>query len=93
MKILLEKVRQKVNKLMDSHNRLIEENQMLIDEKKNLLKEISLLKSDISHLNNRVNEISISNSFQHNESDNRLARKKVNMFLREIDKCIALLNN
>ncbi len=93
MKVLLEKVSQKVNKLINSHNNLIKENEMLINEKENLLKEISLLKSEINHLNHRLNEISISNSFQSNESDNGLARKKVNMFLREIDKCIALLNN
>ena len=93
MKVLLEKVGQKVNKLIHSHNQLKEDNQILINQKEDLLKEISSLKSDVNHLNNRIHEISISNSFQNNESDNRLARKKINMFLREIDKCIALLNN
>ena len=40
-----------------------------------------------------MNDVSISKSFETAQTDNQLAKKKVNMFLREIDKCIALLNN
>ena len=93
LKALLDKVGEKVRELIISHNQLIEKNELLIVEKENFLKEINLLKSEINNLNNHLNEIKISNSFQNNENDNGLAKKKINMFLREIDKCIALLNN
>ena len=93
LKVLLDKVGEKVRELIISHNQLIEKNELLIVEKENFLKEINLLKSEINNLNNHLNEIKISNSFQNNENDNGLAKKKINMFLREIDKCIALLNN
>ena len=93
MKVLLDKVRKKVRDLIISHDRLIEKNELLIVEKENYIKEINSLKSEISDLNHRLNDIRISNSFQNNENDNSLAKKKINMFLREIDKCIALLNN
>lgn len=93
LKVLLDKVGEQVRKLITSHNQLLEKNELLIMEKENFLKEINLLKSEINHLNNHLNEIKISNSFQNNENDNGLAKKKINMFLREIDKCIALLNN
>ena len=93
MKVLLDKVGRKVRDLIISHNRLIEKNELLVVEKENYIKEINSLKSEISDLNHRLNDIRISNSFQNNENDNSLAKKKINMFLREIDKCIALLNN
>ena len=93
LKVLLDKVGEKVRELIISHNQLIEKNELLIVEKENFIKEINLLKSEINNLNNHLNEIKISNSFQNNENDNGLAKKKINMFLREIDKCIALLNN
>ena len=93
MKVLLNKVGEKIQKLIDSHSLLEKKNKILIEEKENLLQEISLLKSDVKNLNHRLNEVVISNSFQNNQNDNVLAKKKINMFLREIDKCIALLNN
>tara|TARA_B100002052_G_C15701490_1_gene515256 strand:+ start:329 stop:610 length:282 start_codon:yes stop_codon:yes gene_type:complete len=93
LKVLLDKVGKKVRDLIISHDRLIEKNELLIVEKENYIKEINSLKSEISDLNHRLNDIRISNSFQNNENDNSLAKKKINMFLREIDKCIALLNN
>lgn len=93
MKVLLDKVGKKVRDLIISHDRLIEKNELLVVEKENYIKEINSLKSEISDLNHRLNDIRISNSFQNNENDNSLAKKKINMFLREIDKCIALLNN
>ncbi len=93
MKVLLNKVGEKLEKLIDSHSLLTQENKILLEQKENLLQEISLLKSNIKNLNHRLNEVVISNSFQNNQNDNVLAKKKINMFLREIDKCIALLNN
>lgn len=93
MKVLLDKVSEKVRGLIISHKKLIEENNLLVVEKESFLKEINSLKSEINDLNHHLNEIRISNSFQNNENDNGLAKKKINMFLREIDKCIALLNN
>ena len=93
LKVLLDKVGKKVRSLIISHKQLTEENNLLVIEKENFLKEINSLKSEINDLNHHLNEIRISNSFQKHENDNGLAKKKINMFLREIDKCIALLNN
>ena len=93
MRILLDKVSEKVKELIISHNQIIEEKNLLINENKSFLKEIKSLKEEINSLNNYINEIRVSNSLKNNENDNSLAKKKINMFLREIDKCIALLNN
>ena len=93
MKILLEKINKKVNDLIISHQNLLEKNQLLIQEKENHKNEVGNLRNEIYILKNRIDELLISKSFQNNDNDNKLAKKKINMFLREIDKCITLLNN
>ena len=93
LKVLLEKIRKKVRDLIISHNNLIEKNHLLLVENNNYKNEVDELKNEIIVLKGRIDEILISKSFQNNGNDNKLAKKKINMFLREIDKCITLLNN
>ncbi|MBH76175.1 MAG: hypothetical protein CMP68_03365 [Flavobacteriales bacterium] len=93
LKVLLEKIGKKVRDLIISHNNLIEKNRLLLVENENYKNEVDELKNEIIVLKGRIDEILISKSFQNNGNDNKLAKKKINMFLREIDKCITLLNN
>ena len=93
MNVLLEKISKKVRDLIVSHNNIIEKNRLLIIENKNYKNEVDELKNEIIVLKDRIDEILISKSFQNSGNDNKLAKKKINTFLREIDKCIALLNN
>lgn len=93
MKVLLEKISKKVRDLNISHNNLIEKNRFLLVENDKYKNEVDELKNEIIVLKDRIDEILISKSFQNNGNDNKLAKKKINMFLREIDKCITLLNN
>ena len=93
LNVLLEKISKKVRDLIVSHNNIIEKNRLLIIENKNYKNEVDELKNEIIVLKGRIDEILISKSFQNSGNDNKLAKKKINTFLREIDKCIALLNN
>ena len=93
LKILLEKINKKVRDLIISHDNLIEKNQLLTIKNKNYKNEVDELKNEIIVLKDKIDEILISKSFQNNGDENKLAKKKINTFLREIDKCIALLNN
>ena len=51
------------------------------------------LKNEIKDLQKNLERIKISSSLENHNQDNILARKKINMFLREIDKCIRMLSN
>ncbi len=93
MKILLENIIGKVEKLIISHNEIVKEKELLVKERESYLEKINSLKSEIKNLNTHIKELKVSKSLSNNENDNSLAKKKINMFLREIDKCIALLNN
>jgi len=90
---LIEKVSNKVELLISSYRKLSKQNESLLEERKNLLLEVQSLKNEIKDLQKNLERIKISSSLENHNQDNILARKKINMFLREIDKCIRMLSN
>ena len=47
----------------------------------------------IQQLNEKNKVLKLSTSIQNKQGDNKAAKQKINELVREIDKCIALLNN
>jgi len=82
-----------VELLVRSYQNLSKENKELIEEKKTLLSKINHLKKEISDLERTLEKLRVSSSLDGGGQDAILARKKINFFLREIDKCIELLSN
>tara|TARA_B100000427_G_C15146505_1_gene436808 strand:- start:216 stop:464 length:249 start_codon:yes stop_codon:yes gene_type:complete len=82
-----------VELLVRSYQNLSKENKELIEEKKILLSKINHLKKEISDLERTLEKLRVSSSLDGGGQDAILARKKINFFLREIDKCIELLSN
>ena len=93
MNNLLKKISTKVELLINSYQKLSKENRCLLEERNNLLAEVKNLKNEINDLQKNLERIKISSSLENQNQDNILARKKINMFLREIDKCIKMLSN
>ena len=79
--------------MINSYRKLSKQNESLLEERKNLLLEVQSLKNEIKDLQKNLERIKISSSLENHNQDNILARKKINMFLREIDKCIRMLSN
>ena len=57
------------------------------------MQKIDALKNEIENLQKGIEKIQISSSLENGGQNNLLARKKINMFLKEIDKCITMLND
>lgn len=57
-----------------------------------LLKELELREQAIKQLEDKNKILKLSTSIQSEQGDNKAARKNINELVREIDKCIALLN-
>ncbi len=93
MNNLFKKISNKVELLINSYQKLSKENRCLLEERNNLLVEVQNLKNEINDLQKNLERIKISSSLENQNQDNILARKKINMFLREIDKCIKMLSN
>lgn len=83
----------KLNNLLSSHNKLKEINESLNAEKANFISEIETKNKQIDDLKDKIKIMSISKSVDASKGDIRQTKLKINEYIREIDKCIAQLNN
>ncbi len=58
----------------------------------NLKHEIELLKKEKSELSQKIEQLRLATHILSGVDENREAKQKINKLVREIDKCIALLN-
>ena len=83
----------KLNNLLSSHNKLKEINESLNAQKANLLSDVEMKNKEIDALKDKIKIMSISKSVDASKGDIRQTKLKINEYIREIDKCIAQLNN
>tara|TARA_B100001758_G_scaffold27689_1_gene19284 strand:- start:838 stop:1125 length:288 start_codon:yes stop_codon:yes gene_type:complete len=83
----------KLKNLLSSYNKLKEINNSLNTEKENLASKIEMKNKEIDSLNDKIKIMSISKSVDASKGDIRQTKLKINEYIREIDKCIAQLNN
>ena len=83
----------KLNNLLSSHNKLKEINESLNADKANLLLDVEMKNKEINALKDKIKIMSISKSVDASKGDIRQTKLKINEYIREIDKCIAQLNN
>ena len=83
----------KLNNLLSSYKKVKSINSNLKEENANLLSDIEQKNIEINTLKDKIKIISISKSVDASKSDIRQTKLKINEYIREIDKCIAQLNN
>ncbi|TKG94376.1 hypothetical protein EYV94_13940 [Puteibacter caeruleilacunae] len=89
--ILLKDIQQNVQKAMGMVNTLKLEKKELEFEKSKLLDEIERLKEENEMIQRKYDNLKLAKSLIE-DGDNVDAKLKINKIVREIDKCIALLN-
>lgn len=89
----LSKIELKVNKLINSYKELSLLNSNIDNEKHILKVELSKKEIEINSLKEKIKLMNISKSVDVSSEDIKNTRMKINSYVREIDKCIALLNN
>lgn len=85
-------LKDKIKKLLSLYNNLKAENLALkkqVEESKIQLKNKD---SELEFLKNKYNKLKLAKSLLASEGDSHDAKIKINRIVREIDKCIALLN-
>ena len=92
MKDVVIKIKNKINKILSDYAILKEENLLLIREKNNLKSKIEDCKKNISIMEEKIKIMSITKSVEKDDEQIKSTRLKINEYVREIDKCIALLN-
>lgn len=82
----------KVGKLLDRQQSLLSKNNYLSQENEDLKALVSKQKDMVSELENKIKMLKIAKNLEQSELGNTEVKRKITEFIKEIDKCIALLN-
>ena len=90
---LINNIENKLNNLLSAYQKEKEINLNLSQENASLVSEIKQKSKEIDDLKDKIKLMSISKSVDVSKGDIRQTKLKINEYIREIDKCIAQLNN
>ncbi|HDZ40061.1 MAG TPA: hypothetical protein ENH59_00035 [Bacteroidetes bacterium] len=83
----------KVEELLSRYEGMQNDLISLRSEKEELQRQVLVKENELVELENKYNKLQLSGAVKGDEESARLARKRINNLVREIDNCIALLNN
>ena len=93
MKDLVVNIESKVKKIISLYNSLKKEKEEILEKNKTLKSEVEDRDKDIKRLEEKIKLLRITKSVSTQDVEkNKESRQKINEYVREIDKCIALLN-
>lgn len=87
----LKRIQDKVQQLLKQHVSLQKENMALKEELDTIKRETSQYKEDSASLKQQVEILKYSNA-EMDEDDKKQFEKRINTYLKEIDRCIAMLS-
>jgi len=90
---LINSIENKLNNLLSAYQKEKEINLNLSQENASLVSEINQKSKEIDDLKDKIKLMSISKSVDVSKGDIKETKLKINEYIREIDKCIAQLNN
>ncbi len=85
-------LKDKVKKLLSLYNNLKAENTELKNQTEEYKTQIKNKDAELDFLKNKYNKLKLAKSLLASTGDSHDAKIKINRIVREIDKCIALLN-
>jgi hypothetical protein len=89
---IINSIEEKIKTLIILHKELKGENQNLFSENNELKSAIRLKEIELKELQSRYEQLKLAKLLATGSEDVHEAKLKVNRIVREIDKCIALLN-
>jgi len=89
--IILFEIRQKFKEIINNYNKLKQRNLELEEENKNLKTTINLLNKKIKEIENNDTKINLAKAILATGKDSHEVKIKLNKIVRDIDRCIALL--
>ena len=92
MRDIIDNIEVKVTSLISSYNKVCEDKLVLEKQKENLTIQLTKKEEELLKLKDKIKLINISKSVDVSEEVVRESKLKINKYVREIDKCIALLN-
>ena len=94
VEIIYNEINQKIDRLIAKHEALKNENQLLKQQLNDAANVVKVKDQVIDKLNEQIKVLSMAKSLSGDDSGaNKDMKLKINELVREIDKCISLLNN
>jgi hypothetical protein len=90
--ILLNDLKANTQQLFQEYDKLENEIKMLENKVLELKEEVNLLEKDKLEIGQKNEQLKIATQILSGKDESREAKQKINRLVREIDKCIALLN-
>jgi len=91
-RLLLVDLKNGTQQLFEAFSKLENEKVLLEEHILNLKHEIELLKQERLEMGRKNEQLKIATQILSKNDDNEVAKQKIDFLVREIDKCIALLN-
>ena len=92
MKAIIDSLEVKINKLISLYNVMKQEKKIIVNENINFKNKLTKLQEVVEKLEEKIKVIKISNLVSSDSEDKKKTKQKINKYVREIDRCIALLN-
>lgn len=92
MKATINRLQNKIERLVSEYQEVKSVNTQLKNKLLSLQDQLEKKRQNVSELKDKNKILKLSASLQGEEQDTQAARQRINELVREIDKCIALLN-
>jgi len=92
VKNIVNNIEVKLGKLIAKYKQIREEKFILQQENEGFVSVLKSKENEISELQEKIKLMNISKSVDASKQEVKETRLKINEYVREIDKCIALLN-
>ncbi len=92
MKDIVNSIEQKLHKFIVKYKQLHEEKDKIEQDYNNLSDKLESYEDEMKSLQEKIRLMKISKSVDTSKEDAKSTKLKINEYIREIDKCIALLN-
>ncbi len=89
---IVDSLQSKLTRLLSKYELLQIENQQLLEKSENLVLEVQKKEESISAIEDRYESLRIANAIVGSKEDKHTTKLKINTLIREIDKCIAQLD-
>ncbi|MGZ2368221.1 hypothetical protein ACXR6G_00360 [Ancylomarina sp. YFZ004] len=89
---IVSELRGQISRLIALYQDLKLEKDKLVHEKMDLLEQVEILSKENEEFKHQYDTLKLAKTFAVNTGDSQQAKNKISQIVREIDKCIALLN-
>jgi len=89
---IFKQLKDKINRIIELYNKEKNKNYLLIKENQDLKERVKTAQQNLDDIQTKYDKLKIAKTIMASSINLNDARLKVNRMVREIDRCIALLN-